>query len=131
MNPKLLEKVAGFIKLAINQTGELEADNLALRKKLACEAIDQEKYELALHKTADALYDSDFITDETEKKTFLRKAAEDPVYVVRFLEKVCEQADVAQMGKPARIKAVDKEASLDPVMMRAFGYHSAAGLVDE
>lgn len=122
--------MASFVKLAIDETDRLNDHVIELKKKEAADEIDKARYELALKKAADALYDTDFLTDEYEKKTFLRKAAEDPVYVVRFLEKVCEAADIAPIGKPARVASKPKEAEYDPVMARAFGWKSNA-IIDE
>lgn len=51
--------------------------------------------------------------------------------MVRTLEKVCEAADIAQIGKPARVAARPKEAEYDPVMEIAFGYSGGRGIVDE
>jgi hypothetical protein len=56
---------------------------------------------------------------------------EDPVFIVRTLEKVCEAADVAQIGKPARVAARPKEAEYDPVMAAAFGYDQSKGIIDD
>jgi hypothetical protein len=131
MNSNFLQTVASFVKLAIDNSEELQEKLYQQRKEAAIADLNKEKYRVALHKAADALYDSDFLTDEQEKKTFLRKAAEDPVYVVRTLEKVCEAADVAQIGRPARVAARPKEAEYDPVMAAAFGYHSNSGIIDD
>lgn len=131
MDNKFLTQVAQFVKLAIDNSEELTDKILNQKKTAAVEELNKEKYRVALSKAADALYDSDFLTDETEKRTFLRKAAEDPVYVVRTLEKVCEAADVAQIGKPARVAARPKEAEYDPVMEAAFGIGSSRSIMDE
>ena len=119
-NSQLLSQVAAFIKVAVDTNEELEGTLLELRKKQAAEALDQDRYELALKKAADVLYDSDFLTDEREKRTFIRKAAEDPSYVVRMLENVCQASDISQLGKVAKVSARPKEAAFDPVMARAF-----------
>ena len=130
LSNNLLHKMAQFVKLAIDETEKLEDSVLELRKKEAAEELNKERYEYALRKAAEALYNTDFLTDEHEKRAFLRKAAEDPVYVVKFLEKVCEAADVAPIGKPARVAAKPKEAEYDPVMARAFGWKTDA-IIDE
>ena len=130
MDNTLLTKLAQFVKLAVSETERLQTDILELKKKEAAEEIGKHKYELELKRAADALYDADFLTDDHEKKVFLRKAAEDPVYVIRILEKVCEAADIAQIGKPARVAAKPKEAEYDPVMARAFG-RNFESVVDE
>ena len=132
MSNNILQLVTSFVKLAIDSNEELQDKLLAQKKAAAIADLDKEKYRYALQKAADALYDTDFLTDETEKKTFLRKAAEDPIYVVRTLEKVCEAADVAQIGRPARVAArPNKEAEYDPVMAAAFGYNSSRGIIDD
>ena len=131
-NSNFLTQVAQFVKLAIDTNAELEERVFLQKKEAAIKDLDKEKYRVALNKAADALYDSDFLTDEQEKRMFLRKAAEDPVYVVRTLEKVCEAADVAQIGKPARVAARPKEAEeYDPVYAAAFGYNSNKGIIDD
>ena len=119
-NSQLLTQVANFIKVAVNTNEELESTVLELRKKQAAEALDQDRYEMALRKAADVLYDSDFLTDEREKRTFIRKAAEDPTYIVRMLENVCQASDISQLGKVAKVSARPKEVAYDPVMARAF-----------
>ena len=126
MDINILHLTEQFVKLAIDKTQSLEEQLLNLRKKAAAESLN----EFALHKVADALYDTDFLTDDYEKRTFLKKASEDPVYVVRFLEKVCNAADVASIGSPARVAAKPKEAEYDPVMARAFGWR-ANSIVDD
>jgi len=126
-----LTKVAEFIRLSIESNKALQDRVYTQQKQAAIKDLDKEKYKVALNKAADALYDSDFLTDETEKRTFLRKAAEDPVYVVRTLEKVCEAADVAQIGRPARVAARPKEAEYDPVMEAAFGHSSNNVIIDD
>jgi len=131
MNNNFLSKVAEFVTMAIDSNQALQERVYNQQKQATVNDLDKEKYRVALNKAADALYDSDFLTDETEKRTFLRKAAEDPVYVVRTLEKVCEAADVAQIGKPARVAARPKEAEYDPVYELAFGYNSNKGIIDD
>lgn len=131
MDNNFLQQAAMFVKLAIEVNEDLQEKLLTKVKEAAVRELDKEKYRVALTKAADALYDSDFLTDEHEKRTFLRKAAEDPVYVLRTLEKVCEAADVAQIGKPARVAARPKEAEYDPVYEAAFGYSGSRGIVDE
>jgi hypothetical protein len=131
MDNKFLHQAAMFVKLAIEVNEDLQDKLLTKVKEATVRELDKEKYRVALTKAADALYDSDFLTDEHEKRTFLRKAAEDPVYVLRTLEKVCEAADVAQIGKPARVAARPKEAEYDPVYEAAFGFSGSRGIVDE
>jgi hypothetical protein len=131
MNNKFLQAASEFIKMALDINEDLKDKLMTKTKEAAVEELNKEKYRIALQKAADALYDSDFLTDEHEKRTFLRKAAEDPIYVVRTLEKVCEAADVAQIGRPARISARPKEAEYDPVMDAAFGINSTRNIIDD
>lgn len=131
MNNNFLTKVAEYVRLSIDSNVLLQEKLYQQQKEAAVKDLNKEKYLFAIQKAADALYDTDFLTDEHEKRMFLRKAAEDPVYVVRTLEKVCEAADVAQIGKPARVAARPKEAEYDPVMAAAFGYDSAKGIIDD
>ena len=131
LNNQFLNQVASFIKVAINLNEYQQDELFMMKKQAAIDEINKEKFRAALHKTANALYNSDFLTDEHEKRSFLKQAAEDPVYVVKFLEKVCEAADVAQIGKPARAAARPKEAEYDPVIARAFGYASGRDIIDD
>ncbi|NBQ68977.1 MAG: hypothetical protein EBU46_09160, partial [Nitrosomonadaceae bacterium] len=63
---------------------------------------------------------------------FLKKAKEDVSYLARTLEKVCNAADIALIGKPARVaNKQQKEAEYDPVMAKAFGYSANASIIDE
>lgn len=134
MNNKFLTQVSEFVKLAIDastmQAQQLNDQLYELKKQAAVRELEREKFRVALVKAANTLYDTDFLTGEEEKRTFLKKAAEDPLYVLRVLEKVCEAADVAQIGKPARIAAKPKEAEYDPVMEAAFGYKSGHDITD-
>jgi hypothetical protein len=83
----------------------------------------------ALKKAAEAMYSSDFINDEDEKALFVKKAKEDSKYLARIVERVCNAADVAYMGKSASVKSSNH--SDDPVMRRAFGYDNNYNLLDE
>ena len=132
MNNNFLAQVSQFIKLAIDNTEAMQEKLYMQQKQAAIHDLDKEKYRVALQKTADALYDADFLTDETEKRMFLKKAAEDPIYIMRTLEKVCDAKDVAQIGKPARISVKTKNAddTFDPVYFAAFG-SQAHGLLDD
>ena len=131
MNTDFLNLVESFVKLAIDNTQDLQEQIYTQKKQATVNELDREKYRLALEKAADVMYDCDFISDENEKRNFLRKAAEDPIYLVRTLEKVCEAADVAQIGKPAKVASRNKEAVNDPVYQAAFGIDSSHGIVDD
>ena len=130
LDHNILQLAEQFVKLAIDETERLEESVLELRKKAAAESLNQERYELALRKVAGVLYNTDFLTDEYEKRAFLKRASEDPIYVVKFLEKVCEAADVSTIGSTSRIKTAPKEAAFDPVFARAFGGYNNS-LIDD
>ena len=137
-NNNFLHSVVEFVKIATSEVksasdkvAELQDELLDYKKKEAAAAIEDQRYAVELRKLADALYDTDFLTDEFEKKNFLRKAAEDKIYVARFFGKVCEAADIAPIGRPARVAAKPKEAQYDPVMARAFGARTESLLDDE
>lgn len=119
----LLQKFAEFTKLVLS---ELKS----LRVKVASQQDDAEfadsQYTEAVTKVANALYDADldFVTENFDRKQFIKKALDDKTYVARTLEKVCKAADVSTVGKLARVKAVDnsKIAFYDPVYAAAFGH---------
>lgn len=139
LNTKFLQKVSEFINIAVNEsealtdkTAALEAKLLEYRKKEAAQQITNDRLEMALRKAAEALYDADFITDEIERRNFMKKAKEDPSYLARTLEKVCNAADIALIGKPARVaNRQHKEAEYDPVMEKAFGSSRMVSIIDE
>ena len=131
LNNQFLHNVANFVKIAVDLNEQQQDELYAMKKQAAIEEINKDKYRAALRKTAEALYNADFLTDEQEKRNFLKEAAKDPVYVARYLEKVCEAADVALIGKPARVAARPKEAEYDPVMARAFGYNQGRDIIDD
>jgi hypothetical protein len=130
MNNQFLTKVAEFIQLSIDNSHMLQEKLYQQQKVAVVKDLNQEKYRVALQKTADTLYYTDYFSTEQEKQTFLRKAAEDPVYVVRTLEKICEANDVAQLGKPAKVASRINIDEHDPVMEAAFGFKSR-GIIDE
>lgn len=124
----LFRKVAQFVKLATNELQQRQEQLVEMRKTAAAEALRQENYEYSLHKAAKALYEADFITDEVERKRFLRKAAEDPSYLSSVIVKVCNAADVALIGSPARVAVKQKQGEeFDPVKARAFGADYTGG----
>lgn len=114
-----LQKMANFVNIATNEISSLKSQ---VNEKLQKEASDNSKYLASIKRAAQVLYDTDFITDDTERQKFMKQAAEDPSYVASVLEKVCNAADVSLIGKPARVAARSKKAEFDPVMARAFGY---------
>lgn len=118
----LCSKVAEYVEVVQDhlhkQAGELTA--------LQDEAWRRESGELAyrqqLKKAAQVLYDTDFFTEDLERKKFLKEAAADPMVVVATLIKVCHAADVALIGTPARVALKNKQGDeFDPVKARAFG----------
>lgn len=118
----LTEKVAQFVKLATHELHIQQDRVVEFKKQAAAEARRQEGYQQSLQKAARALYDADFITDEMERRKFLRKAAEDPSYLSSVIVKVCNAADVALIGSPARVAVRQKQGEeFDPVKARAFG----------
>ena len=131
----LLQKVGQFVKLATSELTVQQETNAALRKQAAAEARRRDEYSHSLRKAAQALYDADFITDEMERKNFLKKASEDPSYLSSVIVKVCNAADVALIGAPARVAMRQKQGEeFDPVKARAFGYDytgTASGLLDD
>ena len=130
MNPDFLTKVAEFISLAIENNKAMKTKIMEQQKQAVVKDLDAEKRSLEIQKAADALYDSDYLTSEAEKKLFLRKAAEDQIYVIRMLVKMAEANDVAQLGRPAKVSARDKSADFDPVYEAAFGRPSS-NIVDD
>ena len=117
-----LRKVAQFIKVATNELDQRREQLVEMKKTAAAENTRHERYQYSLEKAAMALYDADFITDDMERKRFLRKAAEDPSYLSSVIVKVCNAADVALIGSPARVAVKQKQGEeIDPVKARAFG----------
>lgn len=129
MEKEFLSKIAEFTTLAISEIGTLRKSSEEKIHSLELEKQAHEDwkdtYEISLIKAAKSLYESDFITDESERKNFIKKAKEDPTYLAKVIEKVCNAADVSLIGKPARVAARSKEAEYDPVMARAFGLNSS------
>lgn len=134
-----LQKVAQFAKISVStvdklddKISNLEDSLLSYRKKEAQDNYKQVKLESAIEKAAKALYESDFLTDDAERRKFLKRAKEEPSYLVDVLIKVCNAADVALIGSPARVASKPKQAEYDPVAARAFGYSSSANsLIDD
>lgn len=133
MNKVLLTKVAEFTKIALSELDDLQSTVEGYRIKAAAEDEKLAKYDHALKKAASALYNSDFLTDEDERNKFLKLAKDDPSYLARVIEKVCNAADVALIGSPARVAQRNKQASVefDPVWARAFGGNSNTGALLE
>lgn len=119
-----LHKIADFIKVSTSEIVRLQK---VAEQSLQKEAADNEtksRYKQSVMKVATALYDSDFdfVTGDFDHRQFVKLAMEDPSYLARKFEQVCNAADVSLIGKPARVAAVTKHAELnDPVYTRAFG----------
>jgi hypothetical protein len=128
-----LQKVGEFTNIALDEIGDLKTQVRQQRVKEAAIQQNAEKraqaLEKALMKAAQALYESDFITDDTERKEFLKSAKENPVFIANMLEKVCKAADVSLIGIPARVAIRKKTAEFDPVMARAFGLDNTSSHV--
>src|SRR4051812_40311670 len=132
-----LQKVAQFAKISVSaieklddKVDNLESQLLGYRKKEAQEDLKKVRLEGTLEKAAKALYEADFLTDDTERKKFLKRAKEEPSYLVDVLIKVCNAADVALIGSPARVASKPKTAEYDPVAARAFGWDTSNSLLD-
>lgn len=127
---ELLEKVAQFCKLAVSETRQLKSElqlsksiNETLTEQLSKEAADTQNFRLAIREAADALYDTDFLTDESERYEFMKKAQTDPTYLANVLKRVCKSAEVTLIGRPAGMenKIDTRRIQNDPVYRRAFG----------
>jgi FtsZ-binding cell division protein ZapB len=131
MNKEFLDQVESFVKVAMDEISILRAQLSELEEKKASE-IEERDEELthALKKAANALYDSDFISDEYDKRKFVKKAKEDPTYLATVIEKVCQAADVSTFGSVANVKTAGDQQN-DPVMRKAFGYDSNYNLLDD
>jgi phage-related protein len=112
MTKQALHKIEEFVKVALSEISELQNKLSSLQVKQA----------------AEAMYNSDFINDEDEKAMFVKKAKEDSKYLAQVVERVCNAADVAYMGKVATVKSSIQ--SDDPVMRRAFGNGGSYSLLD-
>ena len=134
--PRFLSKIASFTKIALDEISVLEGEVNTLRKAASMRDYeDMEKQavlKVALDSAAEALYNSDFITDDIERRKFMKMAQEDPAYLANMITKVCRAADVSFIGKPAHavsnINKYAKYSSEDPVAARAFGLGSNSAL---
>jgi len=130
LEQKFLHKIAEFTNIALKEIGTLEGQVSYLRKQATVSQIEKERFQLVLEKAADALYNTDYITDSYAKKDFIKKALADNSYVARVLIKVCDAAEVAQIGAPARVTRV-KPAEYDPVMAKAFGTSKYSSILED
>lgn len=119
----LLQKFAEFIDIALSEIKGLRNQVSYHLTKQAEQNTTLERYQESVIKVSNALYNSDldFVVGDFDRRKFIKRAMEDPSYLARTLEKVCNAADVTNIGKPARV-AVNKQAAMnDPVYARAFG----------
>jgi hypothetical protein len=130
MTKQALHKIEEFVKIALDEITELKAQvNLQQSEKIAAQKKQDKELDNALKKAAEAMYSSDFINDEDEKALFVKKAKEDSLYLAKIVERVCQAADVAYMGKSASVKSANQTD--DPVLRRAFGYDQNYSLLDD
>lgn len=130
MTKQALHKIENFVKVALSEISELKQQVTALQSQQAEEKVASDRsLDNALKKAAEAMYSADFINDEDEKALFVKKAREDVEYLAKVVERVCNAADVAYMGKVATVKASNHTE--DPVMRRAFGYDSNYNLLED
>lgn len=117
-----LQKFAEFTSLVVAELNHLRAQvNNNLQKEASTES-NKAKYQQAVAKVATALYNSDLdIAGDFDHRKFIKLANEDPTYLAKSFEKVCNAADVSLIGRPARVAAIKKQASFDPVYAHAFG----------
>lgn len=130
MTKQALHKIEEFVKIALDEITELKAQlNSQQSEKIAAQKKQDKEFETSLKKAAEAMYSSDFINDEDEKALFVKKAKEDATYLAKIVERVCQAADVAYMGKSASVKSANQTD--DPVLRRAFGYDQNYSLLDD
>ena len=130
MDKETYLKIEEFVKQAMEEIADLKTQLSSLYEKQAEEAAERdEDFDHALKVAANALYDSDFINDEYDKRRFIKKAKEDHKYLASVIQKICEAADVSTFGSVASVKTAGE--SVDPVMRKAFGYDVNYNLLDE
>jgi hypothetical protein len=130
MTNESLNKIAQFVKVALTEISDLQHQLAAQHTKQAADSqLKDREVEAALKKAAEAMYNSDFINDEDEKALFVKKASTDLKYLANVVERVCNAADVAYMGKSSTVKSAGQ--SDDPVVRRAFGYSGSYSLLDD
>jgi hypothetical protein len=131
MNNEITNKFEEFVKVALEEISELKQQLSSLNKKAAEEKDSRdEEFEHALKKASSALYDSDFINDEHDKRRFIKKAKEDHKYLAEVIQKICQASDVSAFGSVANVKTAG-DLQDDPVMRKAFGYDVNYNLLDE
>jgi len=131
MNKEIAVKFEKFVKVALEEIGELKQQLNNLNEKAASDQEElAENFETVLKQAASALYDSDFINDEYDKRRFIKKAKEDHGYLAEVIQKICQAADVSTFGSVANVKTAGAQGD-DPVMRKAFGYDANYNLLDE
>lgn len=131
MNKEIVTKFEDFVKTALAEIGDLKQQLTNLNEKTAnALELRNEEFEHSLKQAATALYDSDFINDEYDKRRFIKKAKEDHKYLAEVIQKICQASDVAAFGSVASVKTAG-DVSDDPVMRKAFGYDVNYNLLDE
>lgn len=126
-----LQKVAEFASVMIKELSTLRSQvNVGMQKEAGIKDKN-DKYFKSLQKVAKVLYDTDFITDEIERHNFLKLASEDPSYLAKVLEKVCNANDVGSFAKVAHTSVRKNTAAYDPVYARAFGYNNYDSILDD
>lgn len=118
----LLVKFASFIDMAVkhigNLTDQLESANSLVK---SAQTKDKSKYNTTVVKVAQLIGNSDmeYLIEGYDKSTFLKKASQDPDYLVATLNSMLNVVDPIGLGKTASVKSVTH--SKDPVYARAFG----------
>lgn len=131
MNKEVTTKFEEFVKTALEEIADLKQQLSTLNEKVAAEQeARDEEFEHSLKKAASALYDSDFINDEYDKRRFIKKAKEDHKYLAEVIQKICQASDVSAFGSVANVKTAG-DLQDDPVMRKAFGYDVNYNLLDE
>lgn len=127
-----LQKFAEFTKVALSEIDNLKSQLDKQIKKEARYDSSQEDYSDSIRKIADILHSSDydFIIGDSRKE-FIKKASENPFFVADAFRKVCEASGVSLIGRPARVAATRKVASLDPVYARAFGVNATNSFITD
>lgn len=129
MNKEILEKVAHFNELVFQEISSLQNKLSVLEKAAEEQEYKKDCFELAVKKAADALYESDFLTDKFEHRDFVKKATNDPGCLVKMIQRICEHRDVLSLGKTSSVRASNPE-EFDPIMARAFhGYYNRSSVL--
>jgi len=117
-----LQKFAEFTKVVLSEIKSLRSQLSEQMNKTAEHDEQMASYHDSVAKIAEALYNSDFdFIIGSDRKKFIKKAADNPELLATAFQKVCEASDVTLIGRPARVAAKKKIASYDPVYAKAFG----------